>query len=191
MWCQVLWFKDTKVSFTLTTDTDDRSETLVLSSQAHQRQEDGNLHKPITFLHLPTLRSSSIETWIVPECEEPSHATCTDIVYVSKWRSTQLHTFPHSRHVSSLLIWCSARIHTIVPCEAILQAADCSSQQCQAFRCICLQHGSNGGLPQSVKLISIVIPTTCTNVWNLFYFGKTLYMFYCCLLASKQTAVSV
>jgi len=59
--------------------------------------------------------------------------------------------------------------------------------------------------------ISIAKPTRCTNVSNLFYFGMTLCMFrtvfpsiisssklyiqqpnrYCCLLASKQTAVSV
>jgi len=57
----------------------------------------------------------------------------------------------------------------------------------------------------------VVKPTRCTNVSNLFYFGMALYMFrtvfpsiisssrlyiqqpyrYCCLLASKQTAVSV
>ena len=52
------------------------------------------------------------------------------------------------------------------------------------------------------NIISIVKPTRCTNVSNLFYFGMTLYMFrtvfspiiriqilsnrYCCLLASKQ-----
>jgi len=59
-------------------------------------------------------------------------------------------------------------------------------------------------------VISIVKPTRCTGVSNLFYFEMTLYMFrmvftsiirssrlyiqlsnrYCCLLASKQTAVS-
>ena len=61
------------------------------------------------------------------------------------------------------------------------------------------------------KYISIVKPTRCTNVSNLFYFGMTLYMFrtvfpsiisssrlyiqlsnrYCCLLGSEQSAVSV
>jgi len=42
------------------------------------------------------------------------------------------------------------------------------------------------------NIISIVKPTRCTNVSNLYYFGMTLYMYrYCCLLASKQTAVSV
>ena len=61
------------------------------------------------------------------------------------------------------------------------------------------------------NIISIVKPTWCTNVSSLFYFGMALYMFrivppsvirssrlyiqqqarYCCLLASKQTAVSV
>ena len=61
------------------------------------------------------------------------------------------------------------------------------------------------------NIISVVKPTRCTNVSNLFYFGMTLYMFrtvfpsiirssrlyiqqpnrYFCLLASKQTAVSV
>jgi len=60
-------------------------------------------------------------------------------------------------------------------------------------------------------LVSIVKPTRCTNVSNLFHFGMTLYIFrtvypsiinssrlyiqqpnrYCCLLASKQSAVSV
>jgi len=51
---------------------------------------------------------------------------------------------------------------------------------------------------------SVLKPTRCTNVSNLFYFGMTLYMFravfpsiisssnrYCCLLASKQTEISV
>jgi len=61
------------------------------------------------------------------------------------------------------------------------------------------------------NITSIVKPTGRTNVSNLFYFGMTLHMFrkvfpsiirssrlyiqlsnrYCCLLASKQTAVSV
>ena len=61
------------------------------------------------------------------------------------------------------------------------------------------------------NIISIVKPTRCTNVSNLFYFGMTTHMFrtvflsttsssrlyiqlsnsYCCLLARKQTAVSV
>ena len=61
------------------------------------------------------------------------------------------------------------------------------------------------------NIISIVKPTRCIKVPNLFYFGMTLYMFrtvfpsiirssglyiqlsdrYCYLLASKQTAVSV
>jgi len=62
-----------------------------------------------------------------------------------------------------------------------------------------------------LHIISIVKSTRCNNVSNLFYFGMTLYMFrtvfpsiisssrlyiqlwnrYCCLLANKQTAVSV
>ena len=32
-------------------------------------------------------------------------------------------------------------------------------------------------LRKSIIFISIVKPTRCTNVWNLFYFGMTLYMF--------------
>ena len=59
--------------------------------------------------------------------------------------------------------------------------------------------------PCNVNIISIVKPTRCTNVSNLFYFGMTLYMFltvfpsiirsirlyielsnrYCCLLAGR------
>jgi len=59
-----------------------------------------------------------------------------------------------------------------------------------------------------IRIIFIVKPIRCTNVSNLFYFGMTLYMLrtvfpsiirisrlyinrYCCMLASKHTAVSV
>jgi len=34
-----------------------------------------------------------------------------------------------------------------------------------------------GPLPEDARIISIVKPTRFTNVLNLFYFGKTLYMF--------------
>ena len=39
------------------------------------------------------------------------------------------------------------------------------------------------------NIIPVVKPTRCTNVSNLFYFEVSNR--YCCLLASKQTAVSV
>jgi len=64
---------------------------------------------------------------------------------------------------------------------------------------------------QTLKFISRVKPTRCINVSNYFYFGMTLCMFrtvfppiisssrlyiqqpnrYCCLLANKQTAISL
>jgi len=38
------------------------------------------------------------------------------------------------------------------------------------------------------KIISVVKPTRCTNVSNLFYFGMTLYMFRTVFLSIKRSS---